>query len=81
MKVTLKNEFQYFLDHQDELVKQHEGKFIVIKGGEVLGAYDTELEAIEETTKEHKLGTFLVQECVPGAESYTQTFHSRVSFG
>ena len=54
-------------------------KFVSV--GEALGAYDTELEAIEETTKEHKLGTFLVQECVPGAESYTQTFHSRVNFG
>lgn len=81
MKVTLKKEFQYFLDNQDELVKEYEGKFIVIKGSEVLGAYETEFEAIQETSKEHELGTFLVQECVPGTDIFTQTYHSRVRFG
>ncbi len=81
MKVTLKKEFQYFLDHQDELVRQYEGKFIVIKGSKVLGAYDSEFEAVQETTKEHELGSFLIQECVPGTETFKQTYHSRVRFG
>jgi hypothetical protein len=47
----------------------------------VLGAFDTELEAIKETTKKHPLGTFLVQKCEAGKESYTQQYHSRVVFG
>lgn len=80
MKVILENEFNYYLDLQEELVKKYNGKYVVIKGDEVLGDYDSEIQAINETTKEHKLGTFLVQICEHGEESYTQTFHSRVTF-
>ena len=80
MAIPLEKEFQYYLDNQDELVKKHNGKFVVIKDRVVIGVYDTELEAIKETSKKHKLGTFLVQKCEPGSESYTQTFHSRVAF-
>lgn len=75
---NLEKEFQYFLDHQDELVKQYGGKFIVIKNQQVIGVYNTEIEAFTETQKQHELGTFLIQECKLGAKVYTQTFHSRV---
>ena len=77
---SLKTEFKYYLDHQDEMVKRYEGKFIVIKNGEVLGDYDSELVAIDETQKSHKLGTFLVQKVSKGTADYTQTFQSRVVF-
>ena len=76
----LKKEFEYYLSNQDELVKKHKGKFIVIKDGKVIGEYDSPFEAVEETSKKYELGTFLVQKCEPGSESYTQTYHSRVSF-
>jgi hypothetical protein len=46
----------------------------------VVGAYESELEAIKETSKKYKPGTFLVQKCEPGNSSYTQTYHSRVAF-
>jgi hypothetical protein len=78
--MALEKEFQYYLDNQDALVKQFQGKFIVIKDSKVIGAYDDELEAIKETSKVHQLGTFLVQECEPGTEHHTETFHSRVTF-
>ena len=80
MTKKLEKEFKYYLDHQDELVKKYNGKFLVIKDCKVIGIFDTELEAIEKTTEKHKLGTFLVQKCEPGSDSYTQTYHSRVSF-
>lgn len=76
---ALQKEFEYFKKHQDELVTKYESRFVVISGEEVLGAYDSELEAYHETQKTHALGTFLIQRCVPGTEGYTQTFHSRVA--
>jgi len=76
----LEKEFNYYLEYQDEFVKKYNGKFIVIKNCEVIGAFDSELEAVEKTAEKHELGTFLVQKCEPGSESYTQTYHSRVSF-
>lgn len=79
MDSILKKEFEYFLGHQDELVKKYEGRFVVIKGQRILGDYTSEIEAIEETSKTEEMGTFLVQKCEPGDSSFTQTFHSRVS--
>lgn len=80
MSSPLKDEFQYYLNHQDELVEKYNGRYIVIKDGEVLGNYGSELDAVMETQKMHKLGTFLVQFVSPGSKAYTQTFHSRVMF-
>jgi len=81
MDSILKKEFEYFLAHQEELVKMYEGKFVVIKDQHILGAYDSEIDAIEETSKTEEMGTFLVQKCERGDSSFTQTFHSRVSIG
>lgn len=80
MSDNLEKEFEFYLANQNELVKKYNGKYIVIKNCTVIGAYDSESEAIAKTSKEHPLGTFLVQKCEPGAESYTQTYHSRVAF-
>lgn len=74
----LKKEFDFFLKHQKKFVEKYKGKFIVIKNQDVLGVYDTEIEAVEEASKKEKMGTFLVQKCEPGESSFTQSFHSRV---
>jgi hypothetical protein len=74
----LEHEFQYYLDHQLELVEKYSGKFIVIKNKRVIGNYNSHGEAYNEALKTEKLGTFLIQHCTPGNEGYTQTFHSQV---
>ena len=55
---TVNNEFHYYLDNQDDFVKKYDGKVIVLKNHEVLGAYDTYIDAYVKTTKEHEEGTF-----------------------
>ena len=80
MATDLEREFRFYLDNQDELVKKYDGKFIAIKDCTVIGSYDTEAEAVLETTKNHELGTFIIQRCQQGSEGYSQTFHSRVAF-
>lgn len=77
----LNEEFNYYLEHQSDLVKAHEGKFLVIKGQKVQGAYNSKMQAYEEGKKSHELGTFLIQYCAAGQEAYTATYHSRVNFG
>lgn len=76
----LKKEFEFYLAHQAELVEKYNGKFISLKDGNVLGAYETAAQAISATKQIHPLGTFLVQKVEPGTGAYTQTFHSRVIF-
>ena len=74
----LDQEFQYYLTHQGELVQRYSGKYLVIKNETVIGVFDSEVKAVQETIKIHKLGTFLVQKCEPGIE--IQVYHSRVAF-
>ncbi|MBM3404784.1 MAG: hypothetical protein FJY10_07840 [Bacteroidetes bacterium] len=77
----LKKEFQYYLDHQDELVKQYNGRYLVIMGEKVVGDYPTKLEAYHDAVKKFGLGNFIIQLCSPGNKDYTVTFHThRVAF-
>lgn len=64
-------ELQYFIEHQAELVEKYLGKALVIKGEELIGVYNTPIDAYEEAQKEHPLGTFMIQLCEPGASAYT----------
>ena len=80
MSNQLKKEFDYYLENQDDLISEYNGKFIVIKDMKVIGEYEDALTAVTETQKQHKPGTFLVQLVTPGNTAYSQTFHSRVSF-
>ncbi len=76
----LETEFKYYLDNQDELVSLYAGKYIVIKDEEVIGVYSSDEEAYFETIKKHEPGSFLIQFCESGDDSFTQTYHSRVTF-
>jgi hypothetical protein len=76
----LEKEFEYYLSNQNKLLETYSGKHIVIKNQKVIGSYESESEAYFKTEKTEELGTFLIQLCEPGEESYTETFHSRVSF-
>ena len=76
----LDKEFQYYIDNQVNLVKLYQGKFIVIVGEYVVGDYDTLEDAVIESGKKYQPGTFLIQECQPGEDNYTLTFHSRAVF-
>ena len=79
MSLPLEQEFRYYLDHQDEIVAQYDGKVVAIKGRRIIGVFDTELEALQAMSRKHRLGTFLLQRCEPGTRAYTHTFNSRVA--
>jgi hypothetical protein len=80
IKKMLQDQFKWYLEHQNELVKKYEGKSIVIVDFEIVGVYDDDLSALIDTRKNHEIGTFLIQKCTKGNQDYTQTFHSRVAF-
>ena len=77
---TLKSDFEYYLANKPEFISKYNGKVVVIKDKKVLGVFDNELKAVEETQKTHPIGTFLVQRVDPANSSTSQTFHSRVAF-
>lgn len=77
-EAMLKHEFQYYLDHQEELLKKYNGKVIVIIGERVIGAFNTKQEAYLNSIKKYEPGTFLIIECTPGKDSYTYHQRSRI---
>ncbi|MDZ4711121.1 MAG: hypothetical protein SGI89_02210 [bacterium] len=74
----LEKEFKYYTKNQVELVKKYKGRFLVIKDEKVVGDYIDKVTAYNESVKKYELGTFLIQQCLPGKDNYTQTFTSRV---
>lgn len=76
----LKEEFQYYLDNQEELVKKHDGKVLVIKDCKVVGIYLDEMSALFESEKKYTPGTFIIQRCSLGDKDYKAVYQSRVIF-
>jgi hypothetical protein len=73
---SLKKNLEWYIANQDELVKQYNGKVLLIKDCELIAAYATMEEAYLAATKRFELGTFTLQPCASGPESYTVTIFS-----
>lgn len=69
-------ELSFFIANQDQLVREYQGKTLVLKGQKVIGVYPDALTAYLEAQKEHPLGSFMIQSCIPGPEAYTVTISS-----
>ena len=77
----LDKEFKYYLEHQDILLKKYNNRVIVIVDEKVIGDYDNFEQAFFQSVEEkYELGTFLIQECTEGEDTYTQHFPSRAIF-
>jgi hypothetical protein len=68
-------ELRFFITNQNDLVEKHNGKVLVIRGDELVGVYDSTLEAYLEAQKQYEPGTFMIQPCAPGPEAYTVTIN------
>jgi hypothetical protein len=80
MDQRLRDAFEYYLAHQDEMVQKYNGRVVAIKDRRVLGDYEDRTTAIEETAKTEQLGTFIVQKVSPGEDDYTIRVNSAVVF-
>ncbi len=76
----LEKEFKFYLDNQNDLLKEFLNKYIIIKDQKVVASFETKQEAYDYATEKFELGTFLIQHCLPGDLGHTQTFHSQVIF-
>lgn len=66
-------ELDFFIANQESLVEKYRGKFLVLIGPKVVGAYESALAAYLEAQKKHEIGSFMIQNCIPGPEAYTVT--------
>ena len=58
----LEQEYNYYLKNRRQLAKKYGGKYIVIRAEEVVGAYETQSEALEAALKKYKMGTFMLRQ-------------------
>jgi len=77
----LEKEFEYYTQNHSELFSLYPHKYLIIQGEKVLYCTDTMQKALEISQKSGlEPGTYLIQKCEEGSESFTQVYHSRVTF-
>jgi len=74
----LEKEYKYFQDNLESLLKEHKGKFLIIKDASVQGIFNTYNEALANALTKYKLGQFLIQECIKESLSTAHFFNSNV---
>lgn len=68
-----KEDFDFFIDHYQELYEKYGHKFLAIKNKSVLGYYDAVQEAISDLSSTHELGSYIIQECTGDESAYRTT--------
>ncbi|NLV44453.1 MAG: hypothetical protein GXY07_08125 [Candidatus Hydrogenedentes bacterium] len=58
----LEKEILYFEQHREDLLKQHQGKFVLIKGDQCFGAYDTAENAYQEGARKFPGEAILIRQ-------------------
>ena len=59
---VLEIERKYLDSHRDELLREYGGKFLVISGEQVSGAYDTIEEALQGAVSQYGLNSVLIRQ-------------------
>ena len=61
----LSGELETYEAHKAELLAEHEGKFVLIKGDKIVGVYDTHEEALARGYQDYLDEPFLAHEISP----------------
>ena len=67
----IENEYKWFLTNYSDLFKEYGDSSLAIKDEAVLGTYSSYADCVMETSKNEKLGTFIVQKCNGDESAYT----------
>ena len=73
---VFKKDLEWYIENQKELVRRYDGKILLIVNQKLIGAFDSMEEAYTTALKSYTLGTFTLQPCSPGSDSYTLTLHN-----
>lgn len=72
----LRKNLDWYIEHQGDLSKQHNGKVLLIVDQQLIGAFGSMAQAYDAATKKYQPGTFSLQKCSPDRESYSLTVFS-----
>jgi hypothetical protein len=65
---VLEQEREFYEAHLGDLLKGYAGRFVLIKGQELVGAFDTMDDALEEGARRFGLSSFLVRRVQPSPD-------------
>jgi len=69
-------ENKFYQENREFLRTQYLGKRVVIVKDKILGVYDSDTEALDETTKKMEMGTFCVKYIpVDPQDEFPRVFH------
>lgn len=63
----LDEERKYFDEHLSDLLKQHSGRVVLIRGSKLVGVFDDEPAALAEGARLYGLQPFLVRRVLPAS--------------
>jgi hypothetical protein len=77
-----KSQLEMYIERQEELLKDFNGKIIAVKDGQCLGAFENKLDAYRDmVAKGYKEGEYMIVRCTPGNSEYTSYFANWFVFG
>lgn len=65
-----KKDFEYFVKNYKKLYDEYGHTFIAIKNKQILGSYNSVLEAIANLEGSYDVGTYIIQECAEDESAY-----------
>ena len=73
---SLKKNLDWYIANQQELSATHNGKILLIVDQKLIDVFDTMDKAFATAMDKYQPGTFTLQPCSPGSESYTVMLYS-----
>ena len=77
---ALTKNYEYFKENFDELYAKYKNMYIVIKDCTVIASYGSFSEAVDETLKTEKAGTFSVKHCIYDEIVGYNFYNNNISF-
>jgi hypothetical protein len=65
VSMALEQELKFFAENKTKLTKAHFGKFVLVKGSELIGVFDNAETALAEGAKRFGTESFLVRQLNP----------------
>ena len=73
---SLKRNLEWYIANQEGLSAKYDGKVLLIVDQKLIAAFDSMGEAYTAALKTYAPGSFTLQPCSPGPESYTLVLYN-----
>ena len=76
MSAPLRQEYEHYQTICENLAKEHAGKYVAIKGTEILGFYSDYMAAAKALYSKHEQGSVFIKEIKAGKDALVGIIHT-----